>query len=132
MAAVITNAGDLLALQYLLNQTAPTNVNLHLYSNNLTLAKTSVLGNFTEVTAGGYGPITLTGATWTISTISNVNTASYPQQTFTLTGAAQIYGYYITDNGNATVILAEAFPGGPYNVPSGGGIVTVQPIINAN
>lgn len=133
MTLLAPDTGDQLFLKYALNNTAASNPKLHLYTNNYTPAKGDTTGSYTECsTATGYAAVTLPGTSWTVSTTSHVTTASYAAQTFTLTASATIYGYYITDNSSSNVLWAELFSGGPFNIPSGGGSVTVTPTITCN
>ena len=79
----------------------------------------------TEVTSGnGYTSISLSGSSWTASvTGSNL---SYPTQTWTFTGPkGNIYGYYVSDSAG-TVLWAEKFPSGPYNVQNNGDVINVN------
>lgn len=94
---------------------------LRLYSNNYTPVLNESPSHFTELTTTGYAAIALSGGTWTITDTAGVVSATYPQQTFTLTGSATIYGYYITDSGKTKVYWAELLAGGPISFTSSGG-----------
>lgn len=129
MALLMPAVGEVEALKRMLNYSATGNVVLHLYSNNYTPVEGSTVASFTECTASGYAAKTLTGSSWSITTTSNVTTASYAEQTFTFSAAQVVYGYYVTDAANAIVLWAELFSGSPFNIPSGGGSVKVTPKI---
>lgn len=94
---------------------------LRLYSNNHTPVLNESPSNFTELTTSGYAAVTLSTGSWTVTDTSGVVVATYPQQTFTLTASATIYGYYLTDSGKTKVYWAEIFAGGPISFSSGGG-----------
>jgi hypothetical protein len=94
---------------------------LRLYSNNHTPVLDESPSNFTECSGSGYAAIGLVAGNWTVTDTAGDVAATYPQQTFTLTGALTIYGYYITDAGKTTVYWAELFAGGPITFGSGGG-----------
>lgn len=128
MALLLCNGGEVLCLKYMLNNTAPTNVKLHLYTNDKTPAEADVVGNYTACTATGYALKTLTGSSWTVATTDGTTTATYAEQTFTLTTSATVYGYYVTDNAGTGLLWAERFTTAPYNVPSGS--ISVTPSIS--
>ena len=121
MALLVPDVAEVLLLSYALNKVTAGDVKLHLYTNDYTPVEGFVIGSFTECTATGYGAITLTGSSWTIATATGTTTASYAQQTFTLTSASTDYGYYITNNGATQVLWAERFSDAPHTIPSGGG-----------
>lgn len=101
----------------------PPALYLRLYSNNYTPVLNESPGHFTELTTSGYGGIALSGGSWTVTDTAGVLTATYPQQTFTLTGSATIYGYYVTDSGKTKVYWAELIAGGPLSYSGAGGLV---------
>lgn len=117
----VPNVGEQEMLKRILNGASPDNVKMHLYSNNVTIAETSVIGDFTLITDPA--AIALTGSSFDYTTA--VGTASYAQQTFTFTGAATVYGYVITNNAGTILLAAESFADGPYSIPSGGGTVKI-------
>lgn len=121
MTLVVPDVGEVLLLGYMLNKVEPTEVKLHLYTNDYTPVEGSVVGDFTEAVAAGYAAIELAGASWTIATDTGVTTASYAQQTFTFTAASTNYGYYVTNNDGSQVLWAERFSDAPHTLPSGGG-----------
>jgi len=122
------NVGEVLLLKYMLNYAAPTNVELRLYTNNLTPASTDILASYTESSAAGYAGITLIGTQWTVATTSGTSVANYAQQTFSYTTSESVYGYYVTSNGRGQVLWAERFSGGvPFAIPGGGGTVSITP-----
>jgi len=124
MSIVVSDQGEVLALGLIVNKTAQGDLKLKLFTNDYTPVEGTVVGNFTECTATGYAAKTLTGASWTIATVANVTTASYAAQTFTMSSAANCYGYYVTNSAGTSVLFAEKFPS-VFTIPSGGGSVTV-------
>lgn len=127
MAFVTTNLGEVLLLKYMLGQSTADNVRLHLYTNNLTPAATDSLSMYTESVASGYSVKELPGAAWTYGTVSSTSSASYARQTYTYSTSETVYGYYITNQGVSTLIWAERFTGAPFQVPSGGGTIDIDP-----
>jgi len=78
--------------------------------------------DFIEVTGGGYTSLSLTGSSWTVDSSSAV----YAQQTWEFTGSVgNVYGYYVTTADNTSVIFAEKFDDGPYNVATTGDTIRV-------
>jgi hypothetical protein len=132
MSLVVPNVGEVTALSYLVGKTTTTeNLVLGLYTNNVTPGESDTAGTYTEASGFGYSAITLTGASWTI-TPGAPTTASYPQQTFTFTGAAgNMYGYYLRRASSLDLVYAERFSDGPYNVVNNGDTVKVTATIGA-
>lgn len=95
----------------MLNVTVATNVELRLYTNNITPAYTDVVSSYVESSAAGYAGITLTGAGWTVATSSGTCVANYAQQTFSYTTSESVYGYYVTRVGKNEVLWSERFSG---------------------
>lgn len=119
-----------------LSETAPRNLILKLFTSNTTPAETDVpsasayFEPYTANGTNGYGaaPVTgypacvdnrgdqsytanygilLNGSRWTISTDGGgTTTASYPEETFTFSGAAgSVYGYYVVRANNMPVTI---------------------------
>ena len=132
MALVIPNVSEVTLLNNMLNVATPTNTILHLYSNNLTPSSTTVVGDVTEVTSGGYAAITLTSSSWSVATSGGgVTTASYAEQTFNITTSATIYGYYIT-NVAGDLLWLERFTAAPFQLPGSGGQVLITSQVSLN
>jgi hypothetical protein len=121
MALVVPDVGEVLLLSYALDKVVPGNVFLRIFKNNYTPVEGSVIGDFTEADAAGYGEIELEGNDWTIATDGGVTTASFAQQTFTFTAASTNYGYYVVNNAKNQVLWAERFSDAPHTIPGGGG-----------
>ena len=112
MALVFPNVGEQIALEALVNKTAPQTLMLRLYSNDYTCVEGSTHTNFTEVSGGGYAAISLTPGTWNAATLGDPTYITYPEQTFTFTsvpGIATVYGYFLTQTSSGTLVWAERF-----------------------
>ena len=118
MVIIIPNTAEILWLKDALNHTAAENFDLKLFSNNITLSAATVIGDFTEVTGGGYALKSLTGSSWTVATNgSGEAEATYAAQTFTFTGtiggSGIVYGYYYIQTTSGALMgcekLASAF-----------------------
>ena len=117
--------GEILMLQYIVGMVSAGNPVIHLFANNVTPSDSTVLGDLTEVGAStGYTPITLTSSNWTTTQSVGVTTAIYSQQTFTFTTDATSYGYYVTNTSNQLLWL-ERYTNAPFEIPDGGGTISI-------
>jgi hypothetical protein len=135
MALLVPNDGEVDALSYYVNKSAPQDLVLRLFTNNITPAETDTAATYTEASGGGYAAITLTGANWTV-TAGNPSTAAYAQQVFTFTGAltgnAQVYGYFLTRAASGKLAHAERFSDGPYAIANNGDQIKITPQITGD
>ena len=131
MALVVPNNGEGDALDAFTAKTAATALIMRLYSNNITPAETDTAATYTEYAATGYAAITLTAASWTTTEGAPSNTA-FAQQTYTMSGAGDAYGYYMTRTAGGRIALAERFTSAPFSIPSGGGTIKITPQITAD
>lgn len=131
MALLVPNDGESDALDAFTAKTAATSLILRLYSSNTTPAETDTAATYTEYAATGYASITLVPANWT-TTPGNPSSTAYAQQTFTMTGAGDAYGYYMTRTTSGRIALAERFTAAPFSIPGGGGTIKVTPQITAD
>lgn len=117
--------GEILLLQYIVGMVNADNPVLHLYANDIIPSDSTIMADLTEVpTSTGYLPITLLSSNWTTVQAGGVTTAVYSEQTFTFTTDATAYGYYVTDQSNQLLWL-ERFSGAPFDIPDGGGTISV-------
>lgn len=132
MPIVFANAGEVIALRNIVNNTAPQNLVLKLYSNNKTPAKTDVAADYTEVSGFGYSSVTLTPANFTF-TAGDPSTAAYPQITFTFSGAAGfIYGYFVVQATSGSLIFANRFTNAPIQIANAGDEIRITASITLN
>jgi len=132
MAIVFTNSGEAIALRNIVNQTAPQNLVLKLYANNISPAKTDVTADYTECSGYGYSAVTLTPGNFTF-TPGDPSTAAYPQITFTFTGAiGLIYGYYVVQASSNSLIFANRFNNAPINVLNNGDEIRITLTLSLN
>lgn len=118
--------GEILLLQYIVGLVSAGSPVLHLYSNNITPSASSVIGDLNEVTADGYAAITLVSSNWTTTQVGGITTAVYSEQTFSFNTDSTSYGYYVTNTSNQLLWL-ERFSGAPFNIPDGGGTISITP-----
>lgn len=128
MALLIPNAAEVRMLGNIVNKTASEDLILRLYSNNITPAETDTAATYTEVTGSGYAAKTLTGATWVV-TSGAPSDATYPLQTWTFTGAATVYGYFLTETTSGIIKWAERATSAPINIVTNGSKIELTPTI---
>lgn len=117
--------GEILLLQYIVGMVNADNPVLHLYANDVTPSDSSVISDLTEVAGTtGYHPITLLSNNWTTTQVGGVTTAVYSEQTFAFSTGATAYGYYVTNQSNHLLWL-ERFSGAPFQIPDGGGTISI-------
>lgn len=133
MALVVPdNKGEILLLQYIVGMVNADNPVLHLYANDVTPSDSTVIGDLTEVAgATGYAPITLLSNQWTTTQGGGITTAVYSEQTFAFTTDATSYGYYVTNASNQLLWL-ERFNGAPFDIPDGGGTISITNKLTLN
>lgn len=120
MALVINNNAEVIMLRNITNNTAPENLVLKLYSNNVTPTETDAANTYTEASGGGYAAVGLVAANWNFSS-GDPAVADYPQVTWTFTGTVgNIYGYFVVQATSGLLIWAERFTNGPYNIQNNG------------
>lgn len=133
MPLVVPDTAEVRLLEYIVNKTSPTNLVLHLYTNTVDLSTDAFsTGSFTEASASGYAPVTLTGSNWTASTSVGISSAVYNTGiTFNFTVGVDVRGYYVTNTSN-NILWAEEFPGAPFTLPSTGGDIAIRPQVQLN
>jgi hypothetical protein len=124
MAFVTPQVAEVLMLDLILNKAAQEELVLKLFSNNITPGEADTAASYTECSGSGYAAISLAHGSFTV-TAGNPTTFSYPQQTFTLSGALTAYGYFVVGATSGIVYFAEAF-GSAYVIGSGGGTIKVS------
>lgn len=126
----LTNEGAVLLWQDILGLASIGYPNVHLFGTAHVPAHTDTESTYAaiELPGGiGYAPIALTnpGVDWTLTPIGAGAQAAYLLLTWTLTGAASIYGYWLSDQTNTYSLWAEEFAT-PFIYGSGGGAFNLQ------
>ena len=96
---------------------------LHLFTNNVTPSHSDTNGTYTDCTLSGYAPVNLNGLTWTPTTYSGQGSALSTVAAFTFSaygGGVTIYGFFLVDSVTSVVVAAGVLDTA-YPVPSGGG-----------
>ena len=132
MALNFPDVGENLSLEMIVNKTAPQNLVLKLYKNNITPSDTDTAATYTEAAFGGYTAITLTGASWGSASSGTITYGS--QQTFTCNAAAtdDIYGYYVVQATSGTLLYSERDSDAPLAIRNSGDAIKITPTISAN
>lgn len=133
MAGVLVNNGKARMLGLLSNKTGFNleGLVLKLFQNDVTPTELYTSTGLTACAFGGYSPITLTGANWTITeSTSGVASMSFAEQTFTCNASTSqsVYGYWIVTASSA-LVAAERFADAPYIVTNNGDAINVTPNI---
>lgn len=130
MPIIISNEGGENILKYSLGiSTTTETLKLKLYSNNVSPTPFTVVGDFTEVTGGGYAEKLLGASNWTVTG----KVASSNPQLFTFTSSiGQIYGYYLVGATSNKLIASEKFTSGPFNIANNGDSITVTATISVS
>lgn len=132
MGLIVPNSAEKTLLEMLLNITSPTNPQLKLYCNDVTLDGDTIISDFTECPSGtGYAAKTLSPGNWTITTnaVERAQAEYNSEQEFTFSVAQDIYGYYVTNAAGTDLLWAQEAAYSPVELPSGGGSFVVHPRI---
>ena len=130
MALRLPNQGEQITLEALVNKTAPQDLDLKLFKNDVAHAEALIETGLTEADFTGYAAIQLTAASW-VYTGGDPGQVAYPQQTFTSSAdqAAQtIYGYYLVQRTSGKLVYYEKF-GTAAVIANNGDNIKVTPVI---
>jgi len=132
MALVVPDQGEIILLQYLTGIVSAGSPTLHLFGGNTTPSDSTTLSGLQNasnaVTSSGYAFSVLASNKWTTTqSVSGVTTALYSEVTFTFNTDATVYGYYVTDSAVNNLLWVERFSGAPFQIPDGGGTITITP-----
>lgn len=131
MALTLPTASEITFLKFALGHTIPGNQILKLYVNDVTPGDADVAATYTEMSTQGYVAIPLTKTSWTVTTVANVASGAYAQQTFPFDGtggATTVYGYYVIDTTSSLLLWAERF-GTPKVIEFDGDQILITPTI---
>lgn len=131
MALNFPDVGENLALEMIVNKTAPSNLTVRLYQSNTTPAEGDTAGTYTESTFTGYSAAALTAGTWGAAASGTITYGA--QLTFTCSGASaqSVYGYYVT-NAGGTLLYSERDASAPFAITNSGDAVKLTPTISAS
>lgn len=133
MALLFPNTGENIALEALVNKTAPQNLVLKLFSSNTTPAEGDTAGTYTEATFAGYSAATLTGASWNAASAGSITYSAQQSFARTSTGTTEnIYGYFVVQAVSGTLVYAERDGSAPFAVTNNGDTIKITPTISAD
>lgn len=116
MTLVLTNEGEQIILEAMVNKTAPQDLVLFLWTDSdVEPAKSTTMDNLTEAAGEEYEAKTLAGASWTY-TEEHPSVISYAEQTFDTSDSDPVYGYGVRQSSSGKLVWLEAFDDGPYDV----------------
>lgn len=119
MALNVCNTGE----NFFLSKLNDQDLHLHLYVDDITPADGDTPASYTECADSGYALEVLADSGWT-------NGVYGTEIEFTLEDAATIYGYYVTNTANDTLIWSEKLST-PLGFGASGGSVLITPSISA-
>ena len=128
MALICPAEGEDVLLARILNVSPDDKIIL--FSNDLTPSDTTVFGDLSQPTGGGYAVITLSGS-WSISAgTGNYShpttvTVNFVNDGVTSPAAWNVYGYAVINDAGNKILWAERFSGAPFSVPSTGGTISI-------
>ena len=127
----VPDVGENRILEAIVNKTAPENLSLRLFINNITPSDTDTTGTFTQAGFPGYAAITLTGASWNAASGGSITYSA--QQSWTCSGSStnDVYGYYVVQVTSGILLWAERDAAAPAAVRNSGDAVKVTPTISA-
>jgi hypothetical protein len=124
MAIVVPDASELVLLERIFTGDEV----MRLFVSDTTPGATTVLGDFTECTCGGYSGHVIMESDYTVETDGDNGKASLAQIDFVMTDNGDpdetVYGYYVTNGAGDTLLFAERFSSS-VSLPSGGGTISV-------
>jgi hypothetical protein len=128
----VPDVGETLLLKYMINHTPADNAKMHLYVTKTTApAEGDVLGDYTSVELSDplYTASSLPGTLWTVATVGGTTTGTHPRVHFSISTTASVYGLFVTNNATNELLWAERFDAAPFNIPSGGGLIAIDPAV---
>lgn len=131
MALAVPNQGENIALEALVNKTAPQALELHLFKlPSSDPGETATEASFTAADFTGYSADT--SITWGSA---SGGTITGDKSTFTSSAGSQnqdVYGYMLIQATSGKLVYYEYFSGGPYNIANDGDKIEVTPSISAS
>jgi len=128
----VPDVGENAILEMIVNRTAPQDLRLRLYINNITPSDTDTAATYTQAGFPGYTQANLAGGTWGAASGGNITYGS--QQVFTCSGTAtdDVYGYYVVQATSGILVWSERDAAAPFAVRNSGDVVRITPTISAN
>jgi hypothetical protein len=136
MTLVFASSGESRTLDLLLNKVAQEDYMIGLFSNSWLPLKSTVIGDLTEVTGGGYAKTTMPNPSSWLVAASNANglaQATYPQRSWIFTASiGNVNGMFFVGSTSGRYIYGEKFGDGPYAIVRSGDTIVFTPNILVN
>ncbi len=117
----------------ILQRFAANDFHYHLFSNNHTVTKATLLSSLTEQAAAGYSPQTVLAAAFVLASVvadnGSVMAAPIGFGTNSSGGSVNNYGYYVTDTTDTVLFAAANFDSPPIVTLNGGTFPIVVPVL---
>lgn len=125
MSGLVPNSSEVRMLGNIVNQIAPQELDLKLYSNSYAPLDASGASDFTEFSGGGYAAKALVATSWSLNA-GAPSYAQYPEQSWTFTASrGPCHGYYIVERTSGILKWAEQFPSAPIQITNSGDTIFV-------
>lgn len=127
MPGLVPNSSEVRMLGNILNQIAPQDLDLRLYSNSYAPLDASGASDFTQVSGAGYAAKQLTATSWNL-VAGAPSYAEYPEQSWTFTASnGPVHGYYVIERTSGILKFAEQFPNPPQHIQNSGDTIFATP-----
>lgn len=132
MALNVPDVGENRILEMVVNKTAPQDLSLRLFINNITPADTDTAGTYTVATFPGYANISIPGTSWNNAAAGSIVYSA--QQAFTCSGVStdDVYGYYVVQSVSGVLMWSERDGAAPFAVRNSGDEVRLTPALSCN
>lgn len=131
MALYLPDAGEIKFLERAFGKSdSSAAVVVRLYVNDYTPVAGSVAADFTEMSTNSYSGVAYFSSNWVVTTIAGVASASQAEHLFEFSAGdpVVVYGCYITDDDDGTVIFAERFAS-PQTIELDTDTITITPVV---
>jgi hypothetical protein len=130
-----TSSGDN-GLIGILQRFATAGFHFHLFSNNVTITKSTTLAALTEQAAAGYSLQSVASGAFTLVGLAadngSIMAAPISFGTNSSGGSANSYGYYVTDTANTVLLAAANFDSAPIVTANGAAWPVVVPVFGSS
>lgn len=128
MPVIVSTEGKAQMFKTICGADVPETFVLKLFTNDYTPDATSTAASFTEATGGGYAPVSVPLAAWSVAVAPDLTVSmTMAQQIITLTGpeAGYLYGWYLVGATSGKLYAAERFGTAPWPPAAAGDEVRV-------
>lgn len=137
MTLIVPICGEFRMLNHILNVgSAQENPVLRMFTNSTNPSNGEEIGSYTQLTSGAWLHgnsvfSVLSGPGWTL-TSGTPSQGAFAERPFMFVESfGNVYGYYVVHSataGGPTLLWAERFTGGPYNIVNSGDQIKITPV----